>query len=189
MNRALVGVIAEDLSDVEVIDAIIRKITSAPYTIERFVGHGCGKIRIKCKAWSQNLRGRGCRILIILHDLDDSQPEPLRRSLVAALGVSPIGPHVIIIPIHEIEAWLLADHQAIHKALKLKHNLSTISNPESIMRPKEYLRDIIYRRSGKKVFYINTIHNKKIAQECKVVNLRRCTSFRPLELFLRGHLP
>src|ERR1700691_5898347 len=65
-----------------------------------------------------------------------------------------------------LEAWLLADHKAITKTFRFKKGLRKIANPESINRPKEFLRDIIRRGSNNRVVYVNTVHNVKIAQNC-----------------------
>jgi hypothetical protein len=55
------GIIAEDDSDV----AVLRELTLSllkPSRIgfKHFVGHGCGKLRRKCRAWACNLVRQGC---------------------------------------------------------------------------------------------------------------------------------
>jgi hypothetical protein len=184
-----VGIIAEDESDVEVIDVIISKSTAARYSTKSFVGHGCGKIRNKCHEWAENLRERGCRLLILVHDLDAGSLRELRRALANALGDSPLKPCVIIIPVREIEAWLLADPNAIRTALNIRDPIKRIRNPEGLPRPKEYLRDLIYRTSKKKITYLNTIHNAKIARAGQIANFRNCESFKPLQDFIVKNLP
>jgi hypothetical protein len=84
----------------------------------------------------------------------------------------------------EIEAWLLSDSNAIIRAMNLSQNFAQIPNPQSIPDPKRKLGEIIYLRSGRTKRYINTKHNKKIAAEVDITNLRRCSSFLPLESFL-----
>jgi len=186
MNR--IGIIAEDDSDVDVIRSIISKVTRRKFGIGKFVGHGCGKLRSKCRAWSGNLRKRGCRVLILVHDLDSGDLGDLGTSLAGALAPCPINPNIIVIPVREIEAWLLADHEAIRKAMNISKQVGKVSNPEGIPRPKEHLRDLISVRSGHKIRYVNSIHNVKIAEACSLSSLRRCSSFRPLEDFLRCHV-
>ena len=183
-----VGIIAEDKSDVDVIDVIIGKSTTARYSTKSFVGNGCGRIRNKCREWAQNLCERGCRLLILVHDLDTNSERELRRALEQALGHSPTQQSIIVIPVREIEAWLLSDHNAIRAALNLRRAVKKIPNPESIARPKEYLRDLVYRISEKKTTYLNTIHNAKIARASEVSNFRRCESFQPLEDFILKYL-
>jgi hypothetical protein len=125
-------------------------------------------------------------LLILVHDLDSANSADLRKALRIALDPCPIETHIIVIPEKEIEAWLLADHEAIGKVMSI--SLGRVPNPEAIMKPKERLRDLVYTRSRHKIRYINSIHNKEIAEACSLANLRRCKSFRPLEEFLRTHL-
>ncbi len=183
-----VGIIAEDMSDVDVIATLVRKIARKTFRKEHFVGDGCGKIVVKCQDWAENLRDRGCSLLIVAHDLDTKVENKLRSDLNRALNPSPIRLYVLIIPVREIEAWLLADHEAIRAALNLKCTVKKVPNPEAINRPKEHLRDLVYLRSNKKTRYLNTVHNVKIAEECAVANLRRCASFRPMEEFVLANL-
>ncbi|SRR5260370_5389988 len=183
-----IGIIAEDNSDVDVIRSIVGKIARRKFGVDKFVGHGCGKLRSKCRAWSGNLRERGCTLLILVHDLDRANLGVLNASLAAALTPCPITLNIIVIPVREIEAWLLADHEAIRKAMNLSKAIGKIKNPEAITRPKEHLRDLVWVRSGHKSRYVNSIHNVKIAEACSIANLRRCASFKPLENFLSARL-
>jgi hypothetical protein len=180
----IVGIIAEDKSDVDVIDVIISKCTKVKYSTKSFVGNGCGRLRNKCRQWADNLRERGCSLLVFAHDLDANSHAQLRAILQAALGESPLRPFIIVIPVREIEAWLLADQKAICSAMNIRGTIKRIKNPEALLRPKESLRDIIYRASKKKITYLNTIHNEKIARQCELPNLRRCESFKPLQKFI-----
>ena len=178
-----IGVIAEDNSDVEVIEEIIAKKKSRhSFKIKKFVGHSCGKVRTKCHEWARILSIQNCSILILLHDLDENLVDDLRQDLEQKLQPSPIASHIIAIPVREIKAWLLADHEAVNKTFGL--SLKKIPNPESIRRPKEYLRDLVYLRSQKRRVYINTAHNGKIAGKSTLRQLCRCQSFVPLNDFL-----
>jgi hypothetical protein len=185
---ALVGIIAEDVSDVGVLTALIKKIATKRFGIKSFVGHGCGRVRNKCKAWTQTLKDRGCQFLVLVHDLDMYRVDDLLADIRNALEPSPIPTHVIVIPVRELEAWLLADHVAIEKTFRFKKRLKAIPNPEAIRRPKEFLRDLVSQKSDRRIIYINTIHNIKIAENCAVSNLRRCASFKPLESFIAAVL-
>lgn len=183
-----VGVIAEDNSDVDVLRELLAKLTKRKLFLHKFVGHGCGKIAGKCRAWARNLDAQGCQVLIILHDLDLRNLAQLRQTLIEALTPSPIQSHVIVIPVQELEAWLLADHGAIQNALGIKQPIKQVTGMEYLQRPKEFLGDLIFRKSNKTVYYVNTVHNVRIARAASLVNLRRCPSFRPLEEFARVHL-
>lgn len=104
--------------------------------------------------------------------------------LEGALRPSPILNHVIVIPIREIEAWLLADEKAIEKAIRLEIPIARVKSPESIQDPKRKLEEIIWRNSRKSKHYLNTADNRKIALECDPENLKRCDSFVPFHAFV-----
>ena len=165
----------------------LKKISTSPLSVKKWVGHGCGKIIGKCKAWTEDLHLKGCKCVVIIHDLDKRDIGELRRSLAAAMQQCASGPHVIVIPIHEIEAWLLADQEAIKRALKLRGSINQIPNPEALIRPKETLRDLIWQKSEKRLEYLNTLHNEMIAKECSLPNLSRCASFLPLANFIQQY--
>jgi len=184
----MVGVIAEDHSDIDVMDVIISKLAKKSYAIRRFVGHGSGKILSKCNSWANDLRAKGCTLLIVAHDLDSRKLAKFKPQLAQALGVSPIPQHVLVIPVQEIEAWLLADHEAILKTVKAKKTLKMIANPEASNHPKEDLRDLISRITDHRTIYVNTVHNHLIAKNAAITNLRRCTSFLDFHDFVKIHL-
>lgn len=184
-----IGIVAEDESDVEVVKALVRKIVPATkFSVKYFVGHGCGKIVGKCSQWASVLHTMGCTTLIILHDADDRNPLELSTQLRRALDGCAISRRTISVPIREIEAWLLTDNLAIQRAMNLSRRVERISNPQSIVDPKKKLDEIVYLKSGKQKRYVNSRHNPQIAQQLDLVNVRRCTSFLPLEEFVLNNL-
>jgi hypothetical protein len=179
-----IGIIAEDKSDVEVVKILMGKIRPGRrFSVRSSVGHGCGRIKSKCREWARNLNLRGCYWLILVHDLDEADLRGLTQELSTALQPCPIERYVVIIPIREIEAWLLSDPQAIRDGLNLRSTPSHIANPEAIFDPKRKLGEIIGSRSQGGKVYINTIHNAKIAQHLALDKLHACKSFLPLEVF------
>ncbi len=51
-----IGVIAEEQNDIDVLYQYTCKIIPEnSFSFLRFVGHGCGKLRKKCRAWAENL--------------------------------------------------------------------------------------------------------------------------------------
>lgn len=181
----VIGVIAEDYSDVEVLKEIIKKVfLKKPFKVNKFVGNGCGKIKGKCHQWSHILHKQGCESLILIQDLDNSEVGELTGELQVALEQCPISNYIVIVPVREIESWLLCDPDAIRQALNLEHLPKEVPNPEAILDPKNKMRDIIRVASKKSVRYLNTAHNHRIAAEARLEKLRKCNSFRPLEQFL-----
>jgi hypothetical protein len=182
-----IGVIAEEQNDVDVLYELTCKvIPENNFSFSKFIGHGCGKLRRKCKAWSKNLILRGCSHLVVMHDLDDNNENRLRKELEKILVDTGFTGHLILIPIFEIEAWLLFDMLALKETFSMKRNPKVSQHPETIREPKKYLRDIVLNICNK--HYINTIHNKRIANAISINKLSGCRSFSPYPHFLVNNL-
>jgi hypothetical protein len=183
-----IGVIAEGTSDVEVLYELTSKlIDGGTFSFKKFVGHGCGKLRRKCTAWAENLIGRGCTHLVVLHDLDGNTEDKLRTELTDFVCGVGFNGFVILIPVREIEAWLLVDPVALYSVFGMSRAPNLPSKPEAIPHPKEKLRDIIWRSCKK--YYVNKIHNKKIAAAIRVNKVKKlCRSFRPYPEFIKSHI-
>jgi hypothetical protein len=183
----VIGIIAEETNDVDVLYHLTCKlIKESSFSFKRFVGHGCGKLRKKCSAWARNLLARGCSHLIVVHDLDDADLTILHLELEAAISHVAFGASLILIPVREMEAWLLADANAVATAFNLKKTPKCPSNPEEVLDPKKKLGEIVWA-SGKKQ-YVNTIHNAKIAKEMSIPELNKCKSFLPFPKFVMENL-
>ena len=182
MKAVQIGVIAEEQNDVDVLYEFTSKlIAENKFKFSKFVGHGCGMLRRKCGAWAKNLASRGCTHLVVMHDLDNRNEAELRRELCDA--IKKFDNSLILIPILELEAWLLCDAVAIKKTFGVTKHLKTPANPERVVNPKEKLRDIVYKSCKKR--YINTIHNKKIAAAIQVKHLKACSSFSSYPNFIK----
>lgn len=181
-----IGVIAEDNSDVAVLYELTSKlITPNRFAFKRWVGGGCGMLRRKCAAWAKNLLQRGCTHLVVIHDLDTNLESKLREELTKYIKDIAFDRYIILIPIHEVESWLLADAAALQKVFNMNRIPQTPCNPEAIMKPKERLRDIVFKNTKKEKRYLNTIHNQKIAKELRIGELKRkCASFRSYPVFI-----
>lgn len=184
-----IGVIAEDDSDVDVIREVISKyINEDSYCLRRHCGKGCGRILGKCRGWAENLRRQGCRFLIVVRDLDRKDQAKLRSDIESILSTKIIDEFAVVIPIQEIEAWLLADHDAIRRTFGIKVSVSKISNPELVLDPKARLGEIVYLRSGKKRRYVNTVHNTILARNATIGAFSRCKSYLPLDAFIKDRI-
>jgi hypothetical protein len=179
------GMIAEDNSDIEVITELVCRLRSEDEIIVRkFIGHGCGRIIGKCNQWSEILFIQGCKYLILVQDLDERKLEDLFTTLCNAINGCSIRRRVVVIPIREIEAWLLSDCKAIKNSLGLKQNFSEIPNPQLLHDPKKRLSELIYLRSGKQKRHIIS-DNRKIASRTNINKLLRLSSFVPLYNFIK----
>lgn len=173
-----VGVIAEDDSDVAVIREItVKLLRPRPMGFRKFVGGGCGKLRRKCGAWARILVRQGCPWIVVVHDLDFYDQTTLRDELTEAIGPANPRVSVVLIPKHEIEAWLLYDRNAIARAFHEQHSPQLPGDPESIRDPKKFLTGLIWQKYRKE--YLNTVHNELIARHIEVRLLGQCSSFAP----------
>ncbi len=181
----LIGVIAEETNDVDVLYEFTCKLVGQHrFSFKQFVGHGCGKLRRKCSAWAEDLLRRGCTEVVVMHDLDENDETGLRRELTEAIKNIGCEAYVILIPVHELEAWLLADAVAIQKVFGLAKLPRIPARPETVLHPKEKLRDIVWQGSRKR--YVNTIHNRKIAAASRISMLTVCPSFSAYPRFVLG---
>lgn len=179
------GIIAEDHSDV----AVVREFTLIllkPRVVgfKHFVGDGCGKLRRKCGAWARILVQQGCPWIVVIHDLDDFDEHALRSDLEETIAAAHAKASVVLIPKREIEAWLLYDAEAIAKAFRERKNPKLPGNPEELLDPKKYMRDLIWKSYRKE--YLNTLHNQLIARHVHVSALSRCDSFQPHITFTKS---
>ena len=181
-----IGVIAEDYSDLAVLYQLTNKlIESRRFSFKhKFIAHGCGILRRKCKAWAENLLQRGCKHLIVLHDLDTYSESELRKELERYIRGIGFKAYLILIPIREIEAWLLVDPSALQKAFGMSKLPKVPNTPELIVDPKKKLREIVWKNAEKR--YANNVHNSKIAELIQIGKLnRKCRSFQPYPIFIR----
>jgi hypothetical protein len=182
-----IGIIAEDKSDIDVITEILKKYMGAnEFRIGRFVGNGCGKLRSKCEAWTKNLFKSGCNYVFVFHDLDRNCANKLRKDLEIKVCPNKYENSLIVIPVEELEAWLLSDSDAIKSVFNLNKKPKKIHGCENISSPKEHLRDMVWATGKKR--YLNTVHNKKIAKETSLENLKRCPSFIQFHEFIQDRV-
>jgi len=181
-----IGYIVEEENDFEVIVELTKKIVPTNrFATSKFVSHGCGKLRCKCSAWSKILQQRGCHLLVVIHDLDSRKLNTLKKELESSITTSQMDGKLVLIPVKEMESWLLFDEQALAGVFSIRKKIQLPNQPEQIDSPKEHLRDLVWKNGRKR--YINTVHNRRIAEEIDIQNLRECRSYTPYEVFLRTH--
>jgi hypothetical protein len=183
----IIGVIAEDNSDIDVIYQIFSKyMNENEFKIKKFIGNGCGKLKSKCDAWTDNLFKSGCQHVFIFHDQDRECKIKLRKKLEKKVCPKKYSDTLIVIPVEELESWLLADENAIKNVFNLNAIPKKIQDCENIASPKEHLRDLVWRTGKKR--YLNTIHNKMLAKEISLINLRRCSSYSLFDEFVSARV-
>jgi hypothetical protein len=133
------------------------------------------------------LAGLGCKRFIICYDADGPDPR-VRQQEVLSRIINPSGLSrsdcLALVPVQEIEAWILADvHQAVPHVIP-SWRPGEVSNPEGIASPKEYLARSS-RGSNQKPRYADTVHNPRVAGFLDIRTVeRKCKSFRPLIQFV-----
>ncbi|MFA5041745.1 MAG: DUF4276 family protein, partial [Bdellovibrionales bacterium] len=92
----------------------------------------------------------------------------------------------VVIPVEEIEAWLLSDPSALKKAMRLTKLPKKIHNPETITSPKEYLQKLVRSHSKNKIrVYVNTSDNSQIAKATNINQIQNCCpSFEKFRVFV-----
>lgn len=182
-----IGIIAEDDSDVVVIKALtLALLKPKKIGFKRFVGHGCGKLRRKCRAWADNLVRQGCHWIVVAHDLDEYNETKLHAELNTSIADARAKATVVLIPRREIEAWLLYDAQAIAQAFSERKKPQLPHDPELVPDPKKYLGELVSKEYDKE--YLNTKHNELIAKHVDVARLKKSKSFAPHPRFVANIL-
>jgi Domain of unknown function (DUF4276) len=181
----IIGVIAEDMSDVEVIKILLKKLTNKRFSTAQFVGKGCGPLKKKIPGWCKAFHQKGVVAVLVIHDLDKNSAHLLRDKLESMLPSNVFINTTVVIPVEELESWLLSDEKAIQVAMKLHTTPKAIHHPETIVSPKEHLGELVRKHSknGLKQ-YVNTVHNSLIANELIVGKLSKCASFETFKTFV-----
>lgn len=128
------------------------------------------------------------RLFILCRDADGNDPgqvhDEVSEKVASAAGLGPEA--CVVVPVQEIEAWILADLTCANKLFR-SWRPDALSNPESIRNPKEYLRRLS-RADKAKPRYTPAIHNQQMAKHLDLdVVSKKCPSFRPLKDFVDLH--
>jgi len=189
----MIAVLGEDRSDAETLVVIVKKVMdNSRMTVLRKGFSGCGELQRKAGRHLRDFYARGCTRFIICRDADKGDPMQIRETLRATIAkdFSQLDDCCIVVPIEELEAWLIADEVAIGKVFE-RVRLDPVISPERISDPKEWLRDQLIGRNSKPL-YGNVIHNQRIAEHLNIKTVQaKCPSFGVLVKFLTercGHL-
>ncbi|OYV75107.1 MAG: hypothetical protein B7Z74_01460 [Deltaproteobacteria bacterium 21-66-5] len=87
----------------------------------------------------------------------------------------------------EIEAWILADLDAVRRVVARFPKCRDIPSPERIKDPKEHLERLSENERGRRL-YQHARHNEKVAMHLDLGLVKaKCASYRPFEGFVRGN--
>ena len=181
------GLIVESPSDQQVVAELLRKLGAKPFSTKSFIAHGCGKLMAKCTAWAEDLSRRGCSALLVVQDRDDKDLATLQAELNQRIAAPRYKLRAVVVPVRELEAWLIADPRAVEASFELNHPIPNTPQPERDPDPKKRLFDLIYAASDKRVRYVNAVHNHRIATRLDVTRVANsCPSLHPLRDFARA---
>lgn len=101
------------------------------------------------------LRVAGDLDLLFVHeDADARDPEEVRQRIRERIrGIDGCPPHVCVVPVQELEAWLLTDEAAIRAVAGNRRGRQQLDLPatnriETIRQPKEHLETVLAHASG-----------------------------------------
>jgi hypothetical protein len=183
------GILGEEDDDAETLKVLVQRLTKNPTMRFRMKGFGgFGDLLKKGARQLQDFRNGGCQRFVVCHDADGPDPRGPRQEVVRRV-IEPSGiksEYCVVIPVHEIEAWILADIQAVSNVITSWRPTQFKENPEGVTNPKERLKSDS-RKDNNRPRYDPATHNPKIAKylELDVVR-KRCPSFEHLASFVVG---
>lgn len=185
----MIGVIGESHSDAQCLVNLIRNIASNNTLPVRKKGYNnCGEMLRKAASQIRAYSSLGVEHFVICHDADGPDPAPVRRRVLEQVAYKCGLPDqcCVVIPVEEIEAWLLADERAVAQVIPT-FKLAPITSPELVRDPKEHLEGLS-RGANAKPKYIHSVHNERVCQHIRVdVVEQKCPSFRPFVQFVQQH--
>ena len=193
MTGTVYGVLGEDRSDKETIQAILRNLKDDLNLVVHGRGFkGKGNLLNDGARELRSLRERCGRFVICL-DADEENPDELRKR-VETLIVHPAGVPLdccIAVPVRAIEAWIMADIDGALRFWKPHADWcpGEIKSPERLDDPKSEL--VRLSRQGQvRPRYNPPIHNPQIAGYLNQDRVAaKCPSFRPVRDFVQAGAP
>lgn len=183
------GILAEDDSDFQTLKVLVKKLRGTGIVVKGKGYSGCSELLKKGAKAILALRDTGIvSRFIVCHDADGPDPrvkgDVVQREVIDPTHLS--NQCCLVVPVQEIEAWILADLDAVRAVIRTFPQRRPISSPELINDPKEHLESLSKAENGK-CLYNHAIHNEKVAQHLSIGTVRsKCPSFRPFEDFVLG---
>ena len=185
----MIAVLAEDRSDADALVVLVNRISgNLNCRVLRKGFSGCGELCRKVGSHIADFASQGATHFIICHDSDGNDPGEIREKVMA--GIKPkidlnCYEHKIVVPVQELEAWLIADDEAISKVIP-SLSIGVVKQPENIDSPKEWL--IRASRKGRShPLYSPPTYNHQVARHLDIAKVEgKCGSFRELTAFVRG---
>lgn len=183
----MIAILAEDRSDAETLVVLVRRILgdmSAPLFRKGF--SGCGELCRKAKSHINSFRDRGADRFIVCHDADRRDPSEVRKQVAQQVfgRNEPPADSCIVVPVQEIEAWIIADEAAVARVIP-SLTIPETRHPEHREDPKEWLEDQSKVKTARPL-YAHATHNPHVAKHIDLPMLaRKCPSFQHLVNFVQ----
>ena len=182
------GVIGEDPSDVETLRVLIRRLANNEKLPVLTKGYsGCGEMLRKGASQLKLFSDKGVARFVVCYDADRSDPkarecEARRKIWDRAVADGIHGKCCIVVPVQELEAWILADLSSVSRVIT-SWAPKDVTSPELINDPKEHLEHL--SKQHQKPKYIHAVHNQRIACHLDLKKVaEKCSSFVPLMKFV-----
>lgn len=189
------AVLAEDKSDVECLKVLIRRIANDESL--KIAGKGFkGCAKMLDDGWKdlEKLQDKNYDKFIICYDRDKDRSQKRYEEVITKI-IKPAKINknknkiCILIPTEEIEAWILADIQAVSAVITSWNPTENFSTPEAVINPKEKLTHLSQIRKSKPL-YGHATHNPKILKKVDLdIVKKKCPSFRVLANFIENGTP
>ncbi|MFM7430750.1 MAG: hypothetical protein ACKO1F_12710 [Flammeovirgaceae bacterium] len=125
------------------------------------------------EGYTRILKDKGATSIVVLTDLDKDQCITLTKN-----RINPSAEYLIIVTIKQIEAWFLADNQAMRNLLSDQHFL--FDNPEIVENPFQEIRRLSIEKIGRgiptKVILANQMISKYHFSVLRAAEHPNCSS-------------
>lgn len=175
---AAIGLVVEGIYDEAALTALIRKCATSEVDVTCW---SCGSASQLVKTFPHFLEsfrhikhGRPVDNAIVIRDADRKDPNDLIARMESRISgrIYPFSRHLLVVT-QELEAWLLADEQAL--SLITGKPQRRIPNPESLNDPKASLKRIL---SDVNIGYTPEVARKIAAAARTEVLSSQCPTFR-----------
>lgn len=181
------AVLAEGHSDALMLRTIIERLgvsfaDSKPRVKEKGY-NGCGELMKHGARDLKALSKLGYTRFVVCFDADQGCPERKRSEVLQRIFRPASIPHPVcaLVPVQEIEAWILADLDSLGRLFPTwRGRPAPIASPENVRNPKEHLKRLTQDAGGRPK-YDHANHNQHIAHHLDLNQVQlKCPSFSPL---------
>lgn len=174
----MLAILAEDDSDADALSHIVKR-QLGNISVKKKGYDGCGGL---CRKGARDIKvwlSQGIQRFVVCHDADSHSSLEVRDKVLSVI-VRPSGVELqccIAVPVQEIEAWIIADEQAIGQVIP-SFRFKGHPNPESIQSPKEWLIKQSEAENGKPLYSPKTF-NAAVAKHLRFdIVASKCPSFK-----------